>query len=96
MKTKKASITLYFKEAGNSYFDDACERQALLSSRLFSFCSLKLYIKEAGNSRTLSVRVFQRLGVGAAGTGFNAEFATVLLLILQSRQFSACCAENCK
>ena len=28
MKTKKSSRTLYLKETGNSYFDDACERQA--------------------------------------------------------------------
>jgi hypothetical protein len=28
MKTKKASMTLYLKETGNSYVDDACERQA--------------------------------------------------------------------
>ena len=80
MKTKKSSLKLYFKESGNSYFGDACERQALPSSRLISLQSKtvlqrgwKMWWRGPLNALTLALL-----------SDFNAEFENVLLFILQS------------
>ena len=90
MKTKKSSLKLYFKEAGNSYFDDVCERQVLPSSRLISLQSKTVLRRDWKLWRrgTLNSLVLSPL------SDFNAEFENVLLLILQSRQLSVCSDVN--